>query len=70
MFVGSRDCSKLVAGVHKQTDLVGRALAGHGFTEGPIVGMLCFVEADWPLIGGPSRWTGCMPCGRRLYASN
>jgi hypothetical protein len=27
------------------------AASGHGVTE-PIVGKLCFVDADWPLIGG------------------
>jgi len=52
MLVGSRDCTKLVAGVHKQTDLVGQVLARHGAIDVPIKGMLCFVEVDWPMIGG------------------
>lgn len=48
LLVGSRDCTKLVDGVLKQVDLV-RAIVGDGI---PVTGALCFVEADWPLIGG------------------
>lgn len=51
--VGSRDCTNLVAGVTKQVDLVRAALARDPtFTPIPVTGMLCFVEADWPIIGG------------------
>ncbi|WP_169164151.1 nuclease-related domain-containing protein [Cellulomonas taurus] len=49
--VGGRDCTRLVSGVHKQIDLVRTALA-HAGEEVPVHGMLCFVAADWPLIGG------------------
>ncbi len=45
--VGRRDCTKLVDGLLKQVDLV-RDVVG----EVPVVGALCFVDADWPLIGG------------------
>ncbi|KQU68365.1 NERD domain protein [Phycicoccus sp. Root101] len=48
LLVGSRDCTKLVDGVLKQVDVVRAALA----EEVPARGVLCFVEADWPLIGG------------------
>ena len=41
--VGRRDCTKLVDGVLKQVALVQELLPGVP---------LCFVEADWPLIGG------------------
>lgn len=47
LFVGRRDCTKLVEGVLKQVDLVGELVA-----DIPVTGALCFVEADWPLIGG------------------
>ena len=50
--VGSRDCSKLVTGVHKQVGLLEEELQKHGFADISVGGMLCFVEADWPLIGG------------------
>lgn len=47
VLVGHRDCSKLVDGVLKQVELV-RDVVG----DVPVVGSLCFIEADWPLIGG------------------
>lgn len=46
--VGSRDQAKLVDGVIKQVDLVA-GLVGDAL---PVRGYLCFLEADWPLIGG------------------
>ncbi|WP_428344614.1 nuclease-related domain-containing protein [Nocardioides sp.] len=46
VLVGRRDCTKLVDGVLKQIDLV-REVVG----DIPVTGALCFVEADWPLIG-------------------
>jgi hypothetical protein len=45
--VGRRDCTKLVDGVLKQVGLVSD-LAG----DVPVTGALCFVDAEWPLIGG------------------
>lgn len=48
LLVGSRDCTKLVDGVVKQVDVVRALLQDHV----PVHGVLCFVEADWPLIGG------------------
>jgi Nuclease-related domain len=48
LLVGSRDCTKLVDGVLKQVDLV-RAIVDNAI---PVAGVLCFIEADWPLIGG------------------
>jgi hypothetical protein len=51
LLVGRRDCTKLVEGVHKQIEKVRDALTSTAF-DIPVRGMLCFVEADWPLIGG------------------
>jgi Nuclease-related domain len=48
LMIGSRDCTKLVDGVLKQVDVV-RGLLEPGV---PVHGVLCFVEADWPLLGG------------------
>jgi hypothetical protein len=48
LLVGSRDCTSLVDGVLKQVAMV-RGLVGD---EVPVNGVLCFVDADWPLIGG------------------
>ena len=47
VLVGRRDCTKLVDGVLKQIDVVREAVG-----DIPVTGALCFVEADWPLIGG------------------
>lgn len=47
LLVGRRDCTKLLDGVLKQVGLV-RDLVG----DVPVTGALCFVEADWPLLGG------------------
>lgn len=48
LLVGNRDCTKLVDGALKQVDVV-RAIVGD---DVPVRGVLCFVEADWPMIGG------------------
>lgn len=47
LLVSGRDCTKLVDGALKQVDVV-RELVG----DVPVTGALCFIEADWPLIGG------------------
>jgi hypothetical protein len=51
LLVGGRDRTKLVDKVEKQVDLVREIVAG----ELPVRGVLCFVDADWPLIGGAFR---------------
>jgi len=50
LIVGGRDRTALVDGMHKQVAVVRRVLAD--YPEVPVTGVLCFVEADWPLIGG------------------
>jgi hypothetical protein len=53
LLVGRRNCTKLVDGVLKQIALVTAALQAEPvLPEVPVHGMLCFVEADWPLVGG------------------
>lgn len=47
--IGGRDGMKLVDGVRSQVERVVAALDG---AEVPVTGVLCFLEADWPLIGG------------------
>lgn len=46
--VAGRDRTALVAGMHKQLAAV-RGLVPEDI---PVHGVLCFIEADWPLIGG------------------
>jgi hypothetical protein len=52
LVVGSRDQTKLVAGMHRQVEAVRSALAAAGHAEIPVRGALCFVDAEWPLLGG------------------
>ncbi|MDJ0336024.1 nuclease-related domain-containing protein [Salinibacterium sp. G-O1] len=47
LFVNGREKTKLAEGVQWQIDCVKKALG-----DVPVRGILCFVEADWPLIGG------------------
>ena len=48
LMVGGRDRTKLVDGVLGQVERV-RAVIGD--EDVPLAGVLCFVEADWPLVG-------------------
>ncbi|UZN04214.1 nuclease-related domain-containing protein [Cellulomonas sp. S1-8] len=50
--VGSRDCTGLVDGIHKQVALVRAALDAADRPDTPVHAALCFVDADWPLFGG------------------
>ncbi|MEP6482247.1 MAG: nuclease-related domain-containing protein, partial [Rhodoglobus sp.] len=52
LMVGSRDCTTLADRALKQVAQVASALAAAGIHDLPTAGMLCFVEADWPLLGG------------------
>ncbi|MFS4507540.1 nuclease-related domain-containing protein [Clavibacter sp. Sh2141] len=45
--IGGRDRTKLVTGVQRQVALVQAALP-----DVRVTGSLCFVDADWPLLGG------------------
>lgn len=48
LLVSGRDQTKLVDGVLRQVALI-QTIVGD---EVPVTGVLCFIEADWPLIGG------------------
>ena len=50
LMVGRRDCTKLLTGMHKQLELVRAALEQDASL--PVHGMLCFIDADWPVFGG------------------
>lgn len=49
LLVGGRDRTKLVDGVLGQVEMVRAVLEDE---EIPVRGVLCFVEGDWPMIGG------------------
>lgn len=48
--VGGRDKTVLVKALLKQVDVVRAALADR--PDVPVRGVLCFIDADWPLLGG------------------
>ena len=70
LIIGSRNGTKLVDGVHKQVALVRAALDANGLSAVPVGGMLCFVEADWPLIGGDFMIAGLDVLWPRRVASH
>jgi hypothetical protein len=64
LLVGSRNCTKLVDGVLRQVDVV-RSVIGE---DVPVHAVLCFIEADWPLIGGTFETRGVSVLWpRKLY---
>jgi hypothetical protein len=64
LLVGSRDCTNLVEGMLKQMHVVRAAI----HIDVPIHGALCFVDADWPLIGGAFQTRGVHVLGpKKLY---
>jgi hypothetical protein len=65
LMVGGRDRTKAVDGVLKQVEVV-RSVLGD---EMPVSGVLCFIDADWPLIGGAFTTRGVdVLWPKRLYA--
>lgn len=61
--VGSRNCTKLVLGAQRQVNLVLAALAKSELQNIPVIGILCFVEAEWPLLGGDFTTSGIKVLG-------
>ena len=52
LFVGGRDCSRLAVGMRWQVEATEEALDDGAI---PVTPVLCFIDAEWPLFGGP-RW--------------
>jgi hypothetical protein len=64
LLVGTRDCTRVVDGALKQVDIVRGIIAD----DVAVHGVLCFVEADWPLIGGSFTTRGVQALWpRKLY---
>ena len=58
-YVGHRDCSALEDGMGWQQTAVSAALQAAGVAPlPPILPVLCFVGADWPLLRPPERFRG------------
>jgi Nuclease-related domain len=60
LYVGHRDCSKLVLGMAKQVDAIRAALSDSGTRELSVEvrAALCFVDAEWSLFARPFRLGG------------
>jgi hypothetical protein len=64
LLVGSRNCTKLVDGVLGQVDVV-KGVIGR---DVPVHAVLCFIDGDWPLIGGSFETRGVSVLWpRKLY---
>lgn len=68
LMVGGRDCTKLVTGITKQVALVQTALNRLEIPDVRVAGMLCFIDADWPLIGGSFHINGIQVLWPKLAA--
>jgi hypothetical protein len=55
LYVGRRDCSKLVFGMAKQVDAIRAAFTGSASRESSVEvrAALCFVDAEWSLLARP-----------------
>jgi hypothetical protein len=59
LYVGSRDCSKLVENMGWQVEAVARALRSVPVEPlPPITPVLCFVHGEWPLLRPPPSFLG------------
>ena len=52
LLVGTRDCTRLVTAVLGQAGVVRSALGPDLDADVDVTAALCFVDADWPLVGG------------------
>jgi hypothetical protein len=57
LFVGRRDCTQLAAAMEWQVAAVRVALDGNPTAVRPV---LCFIDAEWPLHGGPREFQGVL----------
>ncbi len=57
LFVGRRDCTRLAAAMEWQVAAVRAAIEGN---PTPVRPVLCFIDAEWPLFGGPREFQGVL----------
>jgi Nuclease-related domain len=57
LFVGRRDCTRLAEAMGWQVAAVKGAIDGN---PTPVRPVLCFIDADWPLLGGPREFQGVL----------
>ena len=57
LFVGRRDCTRLAVAMWRQVEATEEALDDGSI---PVSPALCFIDADWPLFGGPRPFKGVL----------
>jgi len=57
LFVGRQDCTRLAAAMEWQVAAVRAAIDGN---PTPVRPVLCFIDAEWPLFGGPREFQGVL----------
>jgi Nuclease-related domain len=57
LFVGRRDCTRLAIAMEWQVAAVKGAL---DVNRTPVRPVLCFIDAEWPLLGGPREFKGVL----------
>jgi hypothetical protein len=65
LFIGKRNQTRLVDGVKKQVSTVETALKSVGF-DVPVVGMLAFFNADFPILFKPEKVDGVLINGKGI----
>ena len=66
LYVGGRDCSKLADGLVWQVEAVRQALATSRLDgDIPVMPVLCFIGAEWPLLRPPTAFRGVLLEGPR-----
>jgi len=63
--VGGRNRTNIVEGMHKQVAIVGEVLKDASATM-PVIGVLAFYLADWPLFGAPTEIQGALINGKGI----
>jgi hypothetical protein len=70
LYVGRRDCSKLVEGMRNQVGVVRAVLASRDEgAEVPVTGALCFVGAEWPFFARPMQFADVVVAWPKRIAS-
>jgi hypothetical protein len=67
LFVGRRDCTRLLTAMAKQVTAVVNAL-GSELAHVPVRSVLCFVDAEWPWFAKPFELQGVMIAGPKATA--
>jgi len=66
LYVGSHDCSELADNMGWQVAAVQTAISVAGIDPSPpVTPVLCFVDGEWPLFGGPDSYKGVRLEGKR-----